>query len=58
MPHNIIDYREFKLLDELARRFPLSEPAKFAVGFSGKALGLGGALKWGAQNERVDLVPI
>ncbi len=33
MPHNIIDNREIKLIDELARRFPSSEKAKFAVGY-------------------------
>ena len=33
MPHDIIDNREFKLIDELARRFPSSEKAKFAVGY-------------------------
>jgi hypothetical protein len=33
MPHDIIDNREFKLLDKLARRFPSSEKARFAIGF-------------------------
>lgn len=33
MPHNIIDNRDVKLIDELARRFPSSEKAKFAVGY-------------------------
>jgi superfamily II DNA or RNA helicase len=33
MHHDIIDNREFKLIDELARRFPSSEKAKFAVGY-------------------------
>jgi superfamily II DNA or RNA helicase len=33
MPHDIIDNREVKLIDELARRFPSSEKAKFAVGY-------------------------
>lgn len=33
MPHDIIDNRELKLIDELARRFPSSEKAKFAVGY-------------------------
>src|SRR2546423_6254047 len=33
MPHDIIDNREFKLIDELARRFPSSEKARFAVGY-------------------------
>lgn len=33
MPHDIIDNRELKLIDELARRFPSSERAKFAVGY-------------------------
>ena len=33
MAHDIIDNREFKLVDELARRFPSSERAKFAVGY-------------------------
>lgn len=33
MSHDIIDNREVKLLDELAKRFPSSERAKFAVGY-------------------------
>lgn len=33
MTHDIIDNREIKLIDELARRFPSSERAKFAVGY-------------------------
>lgn len=33
MPHDIIDNRDLKLIDELARRFPSSESAKFAVGY-------------------------
>jgi len=33
MPHDIIDNHEVKLIDELARRFPSSEKAKFAVGY-------------------------
>ena len=33
MSHDIIDNRDHKLIDELARRFPNSETAKFAVGY-------------------------
>jgi len=33
MPHDIIDNHDVKLIDELARRFPSSEKAKFAVGY-------------------------
>ena len=33
MPHDIIDNRELKVIDELAARFPSSEKAKFAVGY-------------------------
>lgn len=33
MTHDIIDNRYVKLIDELARRFPSSEKAKFAVGY-------------------------
>ncbi len=33
MSHDVIDNRDKKLIDELARRFPNSETAKFAVGY-------------------------
>lgn len=33
MPHDIIDNRELKLVDELATRLPSGEKAKFAAGY-------------------------